>query len=349
MPLTNGKPQSYRFRPEEFLPKRLFEEITTIRVSEPELVLSEAADRRRRSQLTVDGTLVILATDHPGRRVTNLPGDPLGMADRHSYMARALRVLTAPGCDGIMGTTDFMEDLVIINALVRRSGGASLIDDKVLVGCMNRGGHAGTAGEIDDRFTSFTAAHIKKLNFDGGKMMYRLDPDDERSIKSISDCAQAVTDLCRQGLYSFLEPMSVRKKPDGTYETVATPEVLMRDAGAAACLGESSVRTFLKLPYCEGYDRVAKTTTLPILMLGGGVRDNPMSVVNDFAAGMKAAPNVRGVMVGRNVTFAPMNEDPRAVAAAVCGTVHDRLTSQESSDRFAAERGREMDIFSRWR
>jgi hypothetical protein len=56
----------------------------------------------------VDGKLVILATDHPGRRVTSLGAEPLVMGDRHAYLSRALRVLTTPGCDGIMGTTDFM-------------------------------------------------------------------------------------------------------------------------------------------------------------------------------------------------------------------------------------------------
>lgn len=147
------------------------------------MILTEATCRRRRSRLALDGKLVVLATDHPGRRVTNLPGYPLGMGDRHSYLARALRVLTTPGCDGIMGTTDFMEDILIVNALVRQAGGHSLIDDKVLVGCMNRGGHAGVVGEIDDRFTCFTARQPECMNFDGGKLMYRLDPEDERSIK----------------------------------------------------------------------------------------------------------------------------------------------------------------------
>jgi len=334
---------------EEFLPKNLFAEITSVRVEDPDVALSEAARRKKRSRLTGDGKLVILATDHPGRRVTGLPGDPLGMADRHSYMARALRVLTTPGCDGIMGTTDFMEDLLILNSLVRKSGGDSLIDDKVLVGCMNRGGHASTVGEIDDRFTCFTAESLKRLNFDGGKMMYRLDPSDERSIKSIGDCAQSITDLFRQGLYSFLEPMSVKKKADGNYETVATTETLIRDAGAAACLGESSLRTFLKLPYCENYQRVAAATALPILMLGGGVRDNPLSILNDFSAGMRSASNVRGVMVGRNVTFAPKNEDPRAIAAAVCGIVHQGLKAEEAAQLVAQERGQQMDIFAGWR
>lgn len=105
----------YGFRAEDFLPERLFESITDLRVDNPDIVLAEATRRRRRARLCLDGRLVILATDHPGRRVTAIPGDPLGMGDRHSYLARALRVLTAPGCDGIMGTTDFMEDLLILH------------------------------------------------------------------------------------------------------------------------------------------------------------------------------------------------------------------------------------------
>ena len=339
----------YQFSPAEFLPRKLFEAITDFRVDRPEAILEEATRRRKRPRLTLDGKLVILATDHPGRRVTGLgAGDPLGMGDRYSYLSRALRVLTTPGCDGIMGTTDFMEDVLIVNALVRESGGASLIDGKVLVGCMNRGGHAGVAGEIDDRFTSFTARQLKRMNFDGGKLMYRLDPEDERTIKAISDCADAITNLYREDLYAFLEPMSVRKKPDGGYETVKTVETLIRDAGAAASLGESSARTYLKLSYTEGYDQVARATTLPILMLGGPARDDSTTILRDFAEGMKAGANVRGVMVGRNVTFSA-KEDPRALAAAVCGIVHERLSTDDSLGRLSAERARQIDLFANWR
>jgi hypothetical protein len=338
----------YRFSPEGFFPKRLFEAITDVRVDRPEIIFAEARNRRKRPRLTLDGKLVILATDHPGRRVTGLGADPLGMGDRHSYLARALRILTTPGCDGIMGTPDFMEDLLIVNALVREAGGASFIDDKVLIGCMNRGGHAGVEGEIDDRFTSFSARQLKRLNFDGGKMMYRLDPADDRSIQAISDCADAVTGLYREDLYAFLEPMSVQRKKDGSYDTIKTVETLVRDAGAAAAMGESSARTFLKLSYTEGYDRVARATTLPILMLGGPPRQDSTSILKDFAAGMKAGANVRGVMVGRNVSFAA-KEDPRALAAAVCGVIHEQLTAENSLVRLVAERGRQMDLFAKWR
>ena len=335
----------YRFEAQNFLPIDLFDAITDQRVRNPKVAFEEAHQLRKRKQLTSDGKLVILATDHPGRRVTALRDDPLAMGDRLEYLSRALRVVTTPGCDGVMGTTDFMEDLLILSHLFREARGDSFLDEKVLVGCMNRGGHAGVRGEIDDRFTSFSAQQLKRLNFDGGKLMYRLDLDDERSIKSIEDCALAVTELFRQDLYSFLEPMSVQRKPDGGYETVKTVEAMVKDAGAAAALGESSMKTWLKLSYAEGYERVARATRLPILMLGGPALETPMPTLSNFHAGIHAGANVRGAMVGRNVTF-PRKEDPRGVAAAVCAIIHEEATMEHALERLQSERGQGMDAFN---
>lgn len=339
---------NYRFDPAEFLPDRLFHGITDVRVDQPEVIYEEAQGRQRRGQLTHDGKLVILATDHPGRRVTGIRDEPLAMADRRSYLARALRVLTTPGCDGIMGTTDFTEDLLAMSYLVRHAGGPALLDGKVLIGCMNRGGHAGTVGEIDDRFTCFTAQRLKKMRFEGGKMMYRLDQKDERSLTAISDCAEAITALVRQRLYAFVEPMTVECNSEGVHETVKTVEAMAKDAGACAALGESSVRTWLKLSYADGYEKVSQATTLPILMLGGPAREDPTPILENFYKGMQAGPNVRGVMVGRNVSFV-QKDDPRAVAAAVCGIIHDGCTVDDALERLAEQRGRDMDLFQEWR
>ncbi len=338
----------YRFDPAGFLPARLFDAITDVRINDPEAIYKEADRRQRRTKLTVDGRLMILATDHPGRRVTAIRDDPLAMGDRHAYLSRALRVLTTPGCDGIMGTTDFMEDLLIISHLVRKAGGPALLDEKVLIGCMNRGGQAGLVGEIDDRFTCFSAEHLRRLGFEGGKLMYRLDLQDERSIRSIHDCAEAVTALLRAGLYAFLEPMSVCRTAEGGYEVLKTVEVLTKDAGAAASLGESSMRTWLKLPYTDGYEQVSRATRLPILMLGGPAREDPTPILADFHKGMQAGANVRGVMVGRNVSFV-QRDDPRAVATAVAGIIHDGCSVAKALDRLAAERGQDWDLFSEWR
>ncbi|HUV12582.1 MAG TPA: hypothetical protein VMY18_03000 [Acidobacteriota bacterium] len=337
------KNEEYRFEAEEFFPRAVFEAITEVRVNDPDAILREAQRLCKRPTLTLDGRLVIVATDHPGRRVTALREDPLRMGNRHEYLSRALRVLTAPGCDGIMGTPDFMEEILIVSHLIRQSRQETFLDNKVLVGCMNRGGFAGVLGEIDDRFTAFSAEELSRLRFDGGKMMYRLTPSDERTIKSISDCAQAVTDLHRKGLYSFLEPLHMLQQADGGYKQVTDSETLIKDVGATAALGESASKTWLKLPYSDDYHRVAEATTLPILMLGGPAQDTPEPTLRNFASGMKTASNVRGVMVGRNVTFVA-REDPRAVAAAVGTIVHDGASAQEAMDLMHSERSREMDL-----
>ena len=56
-----------------------------------------------------------------------------------------------PGVDGVLGTADVLEDLLLLGAL----------DGKVVIGSMNRGGLAGTVFEIDDRFTGYDAAAIE--------------------------------------------------------------------------------------------------------------------------------------------------------------------------------------------
>ena len=47
---------------------------------------------------------------------------------------------------------DILEDLLLLGAL----------DDKVVIGSMNRGGLAGTVFEIDDRFTGYDAASDRR-------------------------------------------------------------------------------------------------------------------------------------------------------------------------------------------
>ena len=83
------------------------------------------------------------------------------MADRADLLDRLVLALSRPGVDGVLGTADILEDLLLLGAL----------DGKVVIGSMNRGGLAGTAFEIDDRFTGYDADSIAAAGFDGGKML----------------------------------------------------------------------------------------------------------------------------------------------------------------------------------
>jgi DhnA family fructose-bisphosphate aldolase class Ia len=127
---------------------------------------------------------------------------------------------------------------------------------------------------------------------------------------------------------------------------VKTSEALARIAGVASALGDSSRYLWLKLPYCDGYDAVARATTLPILLLGGESAGSPAPFLNQLASALAAGPNVRGALVGRNVLY-PGDEDPLAVAAAAGGIIHNGWSIEEALQSFVANQGRDMDCLSR--
>ena len=337
--MSTRKLVSKGFDPVAFLPSDLFAGITDVRIERPAVVQEEAERRKRRSIPAPDGNLVILAADHPGRSVLNVKDDPLGMADRHAYLGRILRVLTCPGIDGIMGTPDLIEDLFILTRLIKERGGTSLLDDRLLVGCMNRGGLKGTAFEMEDTFTAFTTERMQALRMDGAKFMFRLESTDTASGRTILACADAVSQCVRADLTAFLEPLPV-KRVRGKYVVQRTVADLTGMVSIAAALGASSLNTWLKIPSCKGLEQVARATTLPILILGGEVTGDPGPVLQDIRMAMQAGPNIRGALIGRNVIF-PGPDDPRGMAAAVAVLVHDRSEVSAAQAVMAAERGKD--------
>jgi hypothetical protein len=321
----------------------LFDRITDIRVQSPEIILQTALARQRRPLLTPDGKFCLLAADHPGRGVTRLADDPFGMADRHEYLGRVLRVLVASDFDGFMGTPDMIEDLLILEHLLKEKGRSSFLDGKVLVGCMQRGGIVGVRGEIDDRFGSYTASSLQRFNLDGGKMMFRFVPDDERTLWTIDYCAKAINELVQRDLVPFVEPLRMDWE-NGAWVMKHTADELVKLVGVISALGETSSRTWMKLPYCQDFQRVAMATTLPILMLGGDTQGNPEPIYRTFSAGMASRSNVRGVMVGRNVLY-PGDDDPAAVANAVYEIVHAGISPEQAIALTMARRSEKMDEF----
>jgi hypothetical protein len=309
------------FAPEETLPRATFEEITDVRIEHPRWIEKEAKRRKAPRRLTRDGKLVLLAIDHPARGVTAIRGDALAMGDRYQYLARTRRVLDDPDLDGVVATADLLEELLILSHIERKRAGRGFLDDRVLVGSMNRGGLAGTAFEMDDAFTGIGAERLAELRGQGGKMMYRLEPQEPGSGRTILACAQALNDLRREGLAAFLEPLGVARGARGGYEPAKDAATLVRQCGIAAGLGDSSSHLWLKLPYGDGFDRVCRATTLPILLLGGPARKSPAATLKDFASGLEAGANVRGAIIGRNLLF-PGDADPLPMCRALTALVH---------------------------
>jgi DhnA family fructose-bisphosphate aldolase class Ia len=228
-----------------------------------------------------------------------------------------------------------------VDQLVVEHADQSFLDNKVLIGCMNRGGLSGASFEMDDRFTSFTAESINRLRLDGAKFMFRLDMKDDRSLLTIDACARAITELNKYSIPAFLEAFSVERTPEG-YKMLRTPEGLIKSIGIATALGDSSRGIWLKIPYCDGFDAVAKATTCPILMLGGESLGDPTPVLREFSKGLSAGSNVRGALVGRNILF-PGLEDPSAIANAVSRIVHQNYSVEQAISLIASIHGKDLD------
>ena len=129
---------SYFFQTRRFFTEGMMDLLNDTRVYRPHLVEEAARERKRRSELTKEGRLVILAADHPARNVTNVGSAPVAMGDRLDYLGRILRVLAASDIDGVMATPDIIEDLLLVDYLLKENGKKGLLDERVLIGCMNR-------------------------------------------------------------------------------------------------------------------------------------------------------------------------------------------------------------------
>jgi hypothetical protein len=334
------------FSSEAFLPRQILDRVTDVRVRDPDRVRHAAARRVRRKSLTEDGRLNLVAADHPARRVTAAAGDPLAMADRQSFLARVARVLVGDAADGVMATMDVLEDLLLIADLTREAGGPAFLDGKLLIGSFNRGGLSGTSWELDDPMTGADTEGCLDLRLDGGKMLLRIGDDDPGSLATMVACAEAISELAAAGLPSFLEPLPV-KREGGALKVVKEADALTRAACVAAGLGSTSRYTWLKLPHCPGYEKVARATTLPILLLGGESVGNPRPLLEQIAGGMAAGASVRGALAGRNVLY-PGDLDPLAVARAANGIIHSGWSVDKAVAALDEAGGADLDALSRW-
>jgi hypothetical protein len=328
------------FREREFLPSSVIAKITELRVTDPECAVRVATKRKRRTVLALDGRLNILAADHPARRVTKVGDDPLKMADRNGYFARIVRVLQSEVVDGVMATMDILEDLLILHHLILEAGGPGLLDNRVLIASLNRGGLAGASWEMDDPITGPSAETCAALNLDGAKLLLRVCDEEPESLKTMLYCAQAITEMNAVGLPTFLEPLPVVKN-NGSYRVLKTADMLSKIVGVASALGDSSRYLWLKLPYCENYESVAGATTLPILLLGGESVGDATPLLREIAAGLGAGTNVRGALVGRNVLY-PGQDDPLVVAQAAGMIIHSGWPVERALEAQQSWRGRDI-------
>lgn len=274
--------------------KDLLARLTEIRATDSTAIFRTLQARRRRELLKRDGTLFLIAADHSARGVLAAGGDPMAMADRGELLRRLILAMRHPRVDGVLATPDVVEDLALLGVL----------DDRVVFGTMNRGGLAGAAFELDDRFTAYDAQAVADAGLNGGKMMLRVDPADAGTLRTLVGCAAAINGLADRGLPAMVEVFGADPGPDALIHAIAI----------ASGLGRTSASTWLKLPVVDDMDRVMRSTSLPTLLLGGDPAD-PGATFVAWEAAMRI-PQVRGLVAGRTLLYPADGDVERAVDVA---------------------------------
>jgi len=286
-----------------------FELLRELRATKPDSVRARAAARRRRPLLAADGRLMIVAADHPARGALGVRGDGAAMANRYDLLRRLLTALARPGVDGLLATADIIEDLLLLGAL----------EDKVVIGSMNRGGLQGASFELDDRFTAYDTATIAAMGLDGGKILARIDPNDPATVATLETSGRAVTELASRRLMALLEPFWCRRVDGRLVNDLSVPAVV-KAVAVASGLGATSGYSWLKLPVVDAMAEVMAATTLPTLLLGGDP-DGPAEQTYSRWASALTLPGVRGFVIGRALLY-PEDGDIAAAVDAAAALVH---------------------------
>lgn len=299
-------------RNESALAPDAFARLRELRAAHPGEIARTLADRRRRALIRGDGRLFIVAADHPARGAIAVGSDPTAMADRYELLERLAIALSRPGVDGVLGTPDIIDDLAALG----------LLDDKVVVGSMNRGGLRGAAFELDDRYTAYDADAIARRGLDFAKALIRIDLDDPATASTLEATARAVDAAAAAKLPIMLEPFMSRRI-DGRVVNDLSADAVILSAAIASGLGNSSAYTWMKLPVVSDMERVMQATTMPTLLLGGDNGGDPDETFASWERAL-ALPGVRGLTVGRTLLY-PHDGDVAAAVDIAAGLVHDGL------------------------
>lgn len=281
-----------------------YAEVTDLRATNPGAVAAAWQARTIRPTIRGNGRLMIVAADHTARGALAVGSRPTAMNSRSDLLDRLRAALADPGVDGVLGTADILDDLLLLGAL----------EDKVVISSMNRGGLAGAAFELDDRMTGATAESTAAAKMNGAKMLCRFDLSDSGTLSMMTACAQAVDELAARGLIAMLEPF-LSSRVNGKVKNDLSPDAVIKSIHMCQGLGATSAYSWMKLPVVEEMDRVMDATTLPTLLLGG----DPADPDEAFASWEKALalPSVRGLIVGRTLLYPPDDDVSSAVATAV--------------------------------
>ena len=286
-----------------------FARLRHTRQHDPEAIAVALASRQRRPLVHGDGRLFIVAADHPARGSLGVGKQPLAMANRYELLQRLVLALSRPGVDGVLATPDIIDDLALLG----------MLDNKIAVGSMNRGGLRGAVFEMDDRYTGYGIDAMVAARLDAAKVLVRVDLQDANTVRTLEETARAVTQAANARLPIMLEPFMSRTVEGRVVNDLST-EAVINSVAIASGLGTSSAYSWLKLPVVDDMERVMEAATLPTLLLGGDSGDDPDQVYASWRLAL-ALPGVHGLVVGRSLLY-PADDDVAQAVDTAAVLVH---------------------------
>ncbi|MBD3940194.1 deoxyribose-phosphate aldolase [Microbacterium sp. NEAU-LLC] len=291
--------------------------LRTVRATDPGAVERAHLSRKRRPVIGADGRLFIVAADHPARGALQVGADPFAMANRRELLERLAVALSHPRVDGVLGTADILDDLALLG----------LLEGKVVVASMNRGGLRGSTFEMDDRYTAIDAHSAKQMGADMTKALIRVDLDDPATVSTLEATGHVVTECAAADLPIVLEPF-ISRRVDGRVVNDLSTDAVVHSVTIAAGLGATSSHSWLKIPVVDDMERVMAATTLPTLLLGGDAGPDPEETFERWERALRV-PGVRGLTVGRTLLY-PSGGDVAAAIDQAARLVHpDELPKED--------------------
>ena len=286
-----------------------FEGLRKTRAENPAALAQIYAKRKKRKLIQGDGKLFFVAADHPARAALSVRNDPNAMANRYELLERLATALSRPGVDGVLGTPDIIDDLALMGCL----------DNKIVVGSLNRGGLRGSSFEMDDRVTGYDMPGIVRDGLDFAKMLNRINFEDGGTSNLLQFSHEAVNAAAAAKLPIMLEPF-ISKWVDGKIVNDLSTDATVLSVAIAAGLGNSSAYTWMKLPVVENMERVMQATTLPTMLLGGDPTEGEDETFAKWGDAL-TWPGVRGLVIGRSLLY-PQGGDVAAAIDTAVKLVH---------------------------
>lgn len=245
--------------------------------------------------------VVLLPVDH---------GLSLGHVKGLLRPARAMADAIAHGADGILASPALLERTV--DQFAYRGAPFRVAAMDVY--------HVGPGGVHDQRVVA-DPAEAAAAGSDAVKVLFVWGLEFRDRMRMVTEVARLVRDAHRNGLPCIVEPTLFGLQLEGAerWSVLADVSRVALELGADILKLEYPGDPAVLGGWCEEFE-------VPILLLGGSLSANPLSIVRDVADAIRVGAS--GIAIGRNV-WQRADVDPWVYLSALSDLVHRRRTESE--------------------